>query len=69
MDFDPDRATRYRQLAAEARRAAALATHSHHREAYLNIAKGWSSLADQVERESFDTGQTESPGDRPRIPV
>ena len=57
MDFDQDRATRYRQLATEARRASALSKHPHHREAYVNIAKGWNSLADHVERERFETGQ------------
>jgi len=69
MDFDPDRAARYRQLANEARRAAALASHPYHREAYLNIAKGWTNLADQVERELVDTGQSPSTADGSHVPA
>jgi len=69
MDGDPDRVTRYRQLATEARRAAALSSHPHHREAYANIAKGWASLADHVERELFETGQSPAIGDRTRVPA
>jgi hypothetical protein len=69
MDLDPDRAARYRQLASEARRAAALSTHIQHREAYLNIAKGWTSLAEQVERELFETGEADAPRPGARVSV
>jgi hypothetical protein len=67
MDFDPDRANRYRQLAAEARGAAALASQPYHREAYLNIAKGWASLVEHAEREVSETGQPLSAADGPRL--
>jgi hypothetical protein len=63
MDIESDRAGRYRQLAAEARRASSHSAHDDHREAYANIAKSWANLADYVERERFETGQGPSAGE------